>query len=287
MRHVVADQHDGDAARPHVQDQIQHAAAFLDAKRCRRFVQDDDAAAEGRGAGDGNALAPTDFGNDMFSVAHYGLPALDPLTIETPPSTVGTWVFGTDGADTMLGAGGTDMIQAGAGNDTVSAGAGNDSVQGGDGNDLLRGGSGNDLLQGQAGQDSLFGDEGNDSLLGGAGNDLLQGGAGSDLLAGGAGADMLWGGAERAQRDVFVFNSPGESRLGALRDRIGDFRPGTDFLEIKADLNGNGLKSASQVLGTATTDADSNAVLHLGGGVEIVLIGVHASDLKADMIHMN
>jgi hypothetical protein len=40
-------------------------------------------------------------------------------------------------------------------------------------------------------------------------------------------------------------------------------------------------------LGTATSDADSNAVLHLGGGVEIVLIGVHASDLKADMIHMN
>ena len=66
---------------------------------------------------------------------------------------------------------------------------------------------------------------------------------------------------------------------GELLDKI-------TILEIKADLNGNGLKSASQVLGTATTDADSNAVLHLGGGVEIVLIGVHASDLKADMIHM-
>ena len=54
-----------------------------------------------------------------------------------------------------------------------------------------------------------------------------------------------------------------------------------------ADLNGNGLKSASQILGTATSDADSNAVLHLGGGIEIVLIGVHAADLKADMIHLN
>ena len=63
--------------------------------------------------------------------------------------------------------------------------------------------------------------------------------------------------------------------------------PQDRFLEIKSNLNGNSLKSASQVLGTATTDADSNAVLHLGGGVEIVLISVHASDLKADMIHMN
>lgn len=143
---------------------------------------------------DGSALAPTDFGNGMFPVAHYGLPALDPLKVETPPATVGTWIFGTDGADTMLGAGGNDAIQAGAGNDIVSAGAGDDTVQGQAGDDQLRGGSGADLLQGQAGHDTLFGDEGNDSLLGDDGNDLLYGGLDHDDLRGGTGNDLLYGG---------------------------------------------------------------------------------------------
>ena len=114
-----------------------------------------------------------------------------------------------------------------------------------------------------------------------AGDDAMSGGKGIDILFGGDGDDGVNGRPRRrfplraatattgspaaaatttlkgnAGSDAFVFGADAGGR-----DRIGDFRPGTDFLEIKSDLNGNGLKSASQVLGTATTDADSNAVL--------------------------
>jgi Ca2+-binding RTX toxin-like protein len=161
----------------------------------------------------------------------------------------------------------------------ITSSSGNQTLNGSDINELVHGSSGNDTISGGKGIDILFGGDGDDGLNGGPGDDFLYGGNGNDRISGSAGNDYLKG---NAGSDTFVFGADAGGR-----DRIGDFRPGTDFLEIKSDLNGNGLKSASQVLGTATTDADSNAVLHLGGGVEIVLIGVHASDLKADMIHMN
>ena len=44
MRHVVRDQDDRQAALLHVEDQLEHAARFLDAERRRRLVHDDDAA---------------------------------------------------------------------------------------------------------------------------------------------------------------------------------------------------------------------------------------------------
>ncbi|HYI72816.1 MAG TPA: hypothetical protein VEX87_23895, partial [Skermanella sp.] len=161
----------------------------------------------------------------------------------------------------------------------ITSSSGNQTLNGSDINELIHGSSGNDAISGGKGIDILFGGDGDDGLNGGPGDDFLYGGNGNDRISGGGGNDYLKG---NAGSDTFVFGADAGGR-----DRIGDFRPGTDFLEIKSDLNGNGLKSASQILGTATTDADSNAVLHLGGGVEIVLIGVHASDLKADMIHMN
>ena len=58
-------------------------------------------------------------------------------------------------------------------------------------------------------------------------------------------------------------------------------------LEIKADLNGNGLKSASQILGTATADAQQQRCAPpWAAAIEIVLLGIHTTDLKADMIHL-
>jgi hypothetical protein len=174
----------------------------------------------------------------------------------------------SSGPQTLTGSDKNELIHGSFGNDTISGGKGIDILFGAQGDDTLNGGPGDDFLYGGTGNDSRPGWTGNGWT--GTDNDRISGGAGNDYLKGNAGSD------------TFVFGADAGGR-----DRIGDFRPGTDFLEIKSDLNGNGLKSASQVLGTATTDADSNAVLHLGGGVEIVLIGVHASDLKADMIHMN
>jgi hypothetical protein len=161
----------------------------------------------------------------------------------------------------------------------ITSSSGSQTLNGSDKNELIHGSAGNDTISGGKGIDILFGAEGNDILSGGPGDDFLFGGAGNDRISGGGGNDYLKG---NSGSDTFVFGADAGGR-----DRIGDFRPGTDFLEIKADLNGNGLKSASQIVGTATTDVDSNAVLHLGGGIEIVLIGVQASELKADMIHLS
>src|SRR4051812_10261744 len=161
----------------------------------------------------------------------------------------------------------------------ITSSSGNQTLTGSDKNELTHGSSGNDTISGGKGIDILFGGDGDDSLTGGPGDDFLYGGNGTDRLSGGAGNDYLKG---NAGNDTFVFGPDAGGR-----DTIGDFHRGADLLEIKTDLNGNGLKTAAQVLGTATANADGNAVLHLGGGIEIVLLGIHTTDLKADMIHMN
>jgi Ca2+-binding RTX toxin-like protein len=47
---------------------------------------------------------------------------------------------------------------------------GNDTIYGSDGADSIMGGTGNDLLSGDAGIDTVMGEAGNDSLIGGAGD---------------------------------------------------------------------------------------------------------------------
>lgn len=211
----------------------------------------------------GKALTPADFDNGMFPIAHYNPPALDPVKIVTPPTTVGKWVFGTAASDSLLGAGGNDVIQAGAGNDTVSAGAGDDTVHGQGGHDLLRGGSGADLLLGQGGNDTLFGDDGNDSLLGHDGNDLIYGGLGHDTLRGGIGNDRLYGG-PGADR---LFGEAGDDTLSGENDN--------DYLE---DLLGNnhllGGAGHDTLIAGAGLDSlwggDGNDLLRGGAGVDML-----------------
>jgi predicted extracellular nuclease len=80
-------------------------------------------------------------------------------------------------------------------------------------------------IDGAGGADRILGRGGADTLLGGAGNDSLAGGARDDLLVGGAGDDLLVGG---TGRDVFVFATDGG------RDRVKDFAPGEDLLDLTA-----------------------------------------------------
>ncbi len=56
MRHVVRDEDDRQPAALHVQHQLEHPAALLDAERGGRLVHDHHPAAEGGGAGHGDAL---------------------------------------------------------------------------------------------------------------------------------------------------------------------------------------------------------------------------------------
>ena len=165
-------------------------------------------------------------------------------------------LFGGSGNDVLSGGSGNDRADGGAGNDTITGNSGNDTLTGRSGNDRLSGGggadrlsggSGNDVLTGAGGADRLSGDKGNDTLTGGGGNDRLEGGgaqdrllggAGNDTLSGGLGDDTLIGGQGRdvmtggAGRDVFVFVRK-EGPKAADADRITDFRPGQDKIDLR------------------------------------------------------
>jgi Ca2+-binding RTX toxin-like protein len=117
-------------------------------------------------------------------------------------------------------------------------GAGNSFTGTGD-RDFYDGLGGNDQIAGATGSDRLAGGDGNDMLDGGAGADRLEGGAGADRLKGGLGADRAEGG---SGGDIFVFTAVAESHLAAIRsdgkklmpDRILDFTPGTDKIDLSA-----------------------------------------------------
>lgn len=72
---------------------------------------------------------------------------------------------------------------------------------------------------------SATGTAANDVLAGSAGRDTLNGGDGDDVLIDGAGIDSLTGG---AGADVFVFVRDG------CHDRITDFEPGIDRIDLSA-----------------------------------------------------
>ncbi len=146
------------------------------------------------------------------------------------------------------------------------AGSGPVTKAGSDWADLLHGGAGNDALSGGGRDDMLFGGAGNDRLLGGTGTDYLFGGDGADRLEGGPGSDFLKGG---AGADSFVFRA---EEAGA--DRVLDFTPGQDMLLFQ----GTGLTLAA-LLDGARADAQGNAVLGLGGGQSVVLVGISLAEL--------
>jgi Ca2+-binding RTX toxin-like protein len=71
-------------------------------------------------------------------------------------------------------------------------------------------------------------------LFGGKANDTLKGGGQADLIHGNLGADMLTG---NGGADVFRYDSTAESN-SASRDRILDFKPGTDKIDLsRIDAN--------------------------------------------------
>ena len=188
---------------------------------------------------------------------------------------------GTSHDDVLLAGSGDDVLNGGAGNDVLIGGDGNDKLYGGDGNDLLIGGNGNDLLDGGAGNDTasyagasagvtvslaltgeqntigagldklvsienligsdhddkLTGDDNANTLIGGLGNDILIGGGGDDLLIGGPGNNTLTGG---AGSDTFLWQ---QGNTG--HDKVTDFTPGTDRLDLSQLLQGENATSAS------------------------------------------
>jgi Ca2+-binding RTX toxin-like protein len=104
-------------------------------------------------------------------------------------------LFGTTGADTIVGDGLSGYIDARDGNDVVTGSSIDEQIIGGLGDDTLSGGGGNDILADSAGRNSLSGGDGDDLI------DLSASASPTSTVDGGAGIDTLkiasdtnWGG---------------------------------------------------------------------------------------------
>ncbi len=120
-----------------------------------------------------------------------------------------------------------------------------------------KGGSGNDKITGNAVANKLEGLAGSDTLNGGNGSDRLIGGTGNDTLVGGA------------SNDIFEFGQ------GEGDDEVQDFLSG-DQLHVTDNI----FASAAQAL-AATSYAGGNAIIDLGGGNQVTLIGIAPGSLTA------
>jgi Ca2+-binding RTX toxin-like protein len=174
------------------------------------------------------------------------------------------YLRGNDGNDVILGGPAFDDINGNVGNDTAHGYAGDDWVVGGKNDDMLFGDQGDDIVLGNLGNDTLDGGDGNDVVRGGQGDDTLTGGAGADFIsgdrgndteAGGPGADMFHSSQDAGIDKVIDFNY-------AEGDRV-ELDPGTTF-------------TASQV--------GADTVLDMGGGNEVILVGVNLASLPSDWV---
>ncbi|WP_395671184.1 M10 family metallopeptidase C-terminal domain-containing protein [Phenylobacterium sp.] len=174
------------------------------------------------------------------------------------------FIRGEDGADSISGGAEFDDLHGNRGNDTVAGGDGGDWVVGGQENDLLMGDAGDDIVYGNLGDDNLYGGFGADLVRGGQGTDTLRGEAGDDWLSGDRGSDTVTGGA-----GADIFHSSQDAGL----DRITDFSyaegdrvqldPGTTY---------------------ALRQSGADTLVDMGGGNQMVLVGVQLSGLQPGWI---
>lgn len=174
------------------------------------------------------------------------------------------YIRGEDGNDSIQGGSGFDDINGNAGDDTIHGGEGDDWAVGGKGNDLLYGDGGNDIVYGNMGDDTCYGGPGDDTIRGGQGNDVLYGGDGNDWISGDLGDDTIWGG---AGADTF------HTSAGSGIDRIMDF---SQAQGDRIQLDPGQTYTVSQV--------GADTVVDLGGGTQVILVGVQMSTLTSGWI---
>lgn len=174
------------------------------------------------------------------------------------------YLRGDDGNDQITGGSGFDDINGNAGADSIRGGSGNDWVVGGKDNDRLFGEGGDDLVYGNLGDDLVEGGDGTDVVRGGQGNDVLKGEGGSDYVSGDKGDDTMSGGS-----GADTFHSFGDAGI----DRI------TDFNRSQGD---NVLLDLGTTYSVAQTGADT--VISMGGGGQVILVGVSLSSLTGNWL---
>jgi hypothetical protein len=144
---------------------------------------------------------------------------------------------------------------------------------GGDGSLLSVVGQGTATLTGGDGVDLLFGGGGPTTLIGGAGNDYLFAGKGATTFIDGPGDDYMKAG---SGADTFTFTD-----IASGHDTIAGFKVGVDVLQIAANLNGNGIASAADLVSGAGV-VNGSTVLYLGPGHDVTLKGI---DTPASLVN--
>ena len=211
------------------------------------------------------------------------------------------WIaFGANIENATAGAG-NDLIHGNALGNTITANAGNDTVLAHQGNDIVYGNQGNDTLSGGLGDDSIYGGQGNDSITGNEGNNVIYGNQGNDVVTcggnstdqivvssdtvyGGLGDDTIFGNAGPA----LIYGNQGNDTLvsGSGNDSFA-FHSGDGVDEIVGYHGGDKIDIPSAVFTTAAQAyaavvyTNVGAVINLGNGTSVTIIGVTAHSLTA------
>jgi len=80
--------------------------------------------------------------------------------------------------------------------------------------------------------------------------------------------------------DVFVLQDNSGS------DVINGFVQGTDLLQIQQNINGLSISSPADLLTRVSSDANGNAVIDLGNGNQVTLVGITAAEVSGDIDNM-
>ena len=223
----------------------------------------------GDGGGGGGPTGASDITGTAGAERLVGAVANDTLRGDGGDDTLS----GAAGTDILYGNQGGDLLYGNQGSDRLYGGQGTDTLYGGQNDDLLWGNRASDIVYGNNGADVLYGNEEDDRVFGGAASDTLYGGQGADTLVGGVGDDALWG---NLGADVFSFGD------GSGLDRIMDFTIGEDRLAVSANVNGLGIATAADLVARVSDDGTGNALLDLGGGHTVTLIGIAPTSVSAD-----
>jgi len=213
----------------------------------------------------GNDSLQGEDGDDLLSGEEGDDIVVGDLGADTITETTGAnYLRGGDGADRITGGDGFDDANGNMGEDTIHGGLGDDWSVGGKDSDLVFGDEGDDIVYGNIGNDTCEGGVGNDIVRGGQNDDIVLGGDGNDWLAGDLGSDTITGG---AGADIF------HTHAAAGLDRIADFNASEGD---RVYLLPGTVYSLSQ--------AGADTVIDMGGGNQMVLVGVQLSSLPAGWI---
>ena len=181
-------------------------------------------------------------------------------------------VVGSAFNDTLIGDGSDNVFKGGAGFDQFYGGSGVDTVDYRDATSsvIANLGVSGASVDGQGASDYMNSIE---NLIGSNFTDILVGDFNANNLSGAGGNDTLTG---AGGADSFIFVASGGV------DTIVDFNKfESDKLYLQSNLNGSGIFSSAQALAHAFNNVSGNAVVDLGGGNSVTLLGVNAASLAA------